>query len=118
MKNTGKTRSCPSYATTPNVAWDLFVTGNRCDLAADLAALAVPYLPAGITKLRGLPKTGKPFSWVEHPYGKQMRQYGPDGKPQVDIDFGHDHGQGIPHAHNWENGVRQPGLPVSVIPKK
>ncbi len=36
-----------------NVAWDLFVTGNRCDLAADLAALAVPYLPAGVTKVVG-----------------------------------------------------------------
>ena len=33
-----------------NVLYDLY-TGNPCDLAADLAAMAVPYLPAGITKV-------------------------------------------------------------------
>ena len=66
---------------------------------------------------RGLPTEGEPGEWVDHPHGKQSRKYGPDGKPQVDIDRGHDHGQGSPHAHNWVDGVRGPGHPVSEIPK-
>ena len=34
--------------------------------------------------------------------GKQDRYYGPDGWPEADIDWGHDHkGQGRPHGHNW-----------------
>jgi hypothetical protein len=51
-----------------------------------------------------------------------MRLYGGDGKPVVDFDFGHDHGQGVPHAHNWSinplsgETVRGPGLPMSVLP--
>lgn len=66
---------------------------------------------------RGNPYTGEPGTWSEHPHGKQDRLYGPDGTPSVDIDYGHDHGQGSPHAHNWDNGIRSPGVPVSVLPK-
>ena len=64
---------------------------------------------------RGNPDKGEPGEWVEHPHGKQDRQYGPDGKPLVDIDYSHDHGQGKPHAHNWNDGVRGPGYPVSPL---
>lgn len=64
---------------------------------------------------RGNPYDGEPGEWVEHPHGKQDRKYGADGTPAVDIDYGHDHGQGSPHAHNWENGIRGPGVPVSLI---
>jgi RHS repeat-associated protein len=32
---------------------------------------------------------------------KQIRRYGSDGYPEVDVDFTHDHGQGVPHAHDW-----------------
>jgi hypothetical protein len=64
---------------------------------------------------RGNPYNGEPGEWVEHPHGKQDRLYGNDGTPAVDIDYGHDHGQGSPHAHNWENGVRGPGVPVSPV---
>jgi hypothetical protein len=33
---------------------------------------------------------------------KQIRKYDKDGKPLIDIDFGHDHnGAGDPHAHDW-----------------
>jgi RHS repeat-associated protein len=67
---------------------------------------------------RGLPTKGEPNSWKDHPHGKQSRKYGSDGNPEVDIDFGHDHGQGSPHAHNWEKGVRGPGVPTSALPKK
>ncbi|RFA37449.1 RHS repeat-associated core domain-containing protein [Alkalilimnicola ehrlichii] len=66
---------------------------------------------------RGNPFHGPPGGWVEHPHGKQDRLYGPDGTPAVDIDYGHDHGQGSPHAHNWDRGVRGPGVPVSPIPR-
>lgn len=41
-----------------NILYDLY-TGNPCDLAADLAALAVPYLPAGITKIPKVAKVAK-----------------------------------------------------------
>lgn len=63
---------------------------------------------------RGNPYDGEPGTWSEHPHGKQDRLYGPDGTPAVDIDYGHDHGQGSPHSHNWDNGVRGPSVPVSV----
>lgn len=66
---------------------------------------------------RGNPYHGEPGTWSEHPHGKQDRLYGPDGTPVVDIDYGHDHGQGSPHSHNWDNGIRGPGVPVTVLPK-
>lgn len=66
------------------------------------------------------PNTGDPGSWVTNPGSGQQRQYGSDGKPLVDIDSDHDHGQGTPHVHNWDRAtdgtpVRGPGLPVSPI---
>jgi RHS repeat-associated protein len=42
----------------------------------------------------------------------QIRDYAPDGRAQKDIDFGHDHGKGDPHAHDWDwtkTPPRQPG---------
>lgn len=69
----------------------------------------------GDSDQRGNPFNGEPGKWVEHPYGKQDRLYGVDGTPDVDIDYGHDHGQGSPHSHNWNDGVRGPGVPVTVI---
>jgi RHS repeat-associated protein len=33
----------------------------------------------------------------------QIRDFGPNGRPVKDIDFGHDHtGAGDPHAHDWD----------------
>jgi hypothetical protein len=51
----------------------------------------------------------------------QEPEFGPDGLPIRDVDYDHDHGQGIPHEHDWTrdlNGkpVREPGRPVQ--PKK
>jgi RHS repeat-associated protein len=39
----------------------------------------------------------------EYPDGspKQDRTFGEDGYPSRDIDYGHDHGQGDPHEHEW-----------------
>ena len=45
----------------------------------------------------------------------QIRDYGPDGKAKTDYDFGHDHGAGDPHAHDWDwskTPPRQPGRPL------
>ena len=44
-----------------------------------------------LTKLD--PKTGKPI---------QIRSYDAKGNPVKDIDFGHNHGFGDPHAHDWK----------------
>jgi len=46
-----------------NVIYDIY-KGNQCDLAADLAAMAIPYVPAGITKV------AKAVNW------KSVKQFG------------------------------------------
>ena len=57
------------------------------------------------TKPKSNPMTGEPgsTSTTRHASGdpKQVRRYGPDGHPETDVDHGHDHGQGDPHAHDW-----------------
>jgi len=59
------------------------------------------------------PNTGPPGSRHVNPGSGQIRDYGPDGRPIKDIDFNHDHGQGIPHVHDWDpDGTRGPGRPV------
>jgi RHS repeat-associated protein len=68
------------------------------------------------------PNTGEPGSWHTNPGdGKpgsgQERLYGPNGKPEVDIDWHPDHGAGKPHGHNWDNGRRGPGVPLSPWPR-
>jgi len=68
------------------------------------------------------PNTGEPGSWHTNPGdGKpgngQERLYGPNGQPEVDIDWHLDHGAGRPHGHNWENGRRGPGVPLSPWPR-
>jgi hypothetical protein len=64
-----------------------------------------------------LPSTGgPPNSWLDNPSGKkQWRYYDENGDAAVDIDFGHDHGFGAPHSHNWDDGVRDGGNPVSIL---
>ena len=47
------------------------------------------------------PNTGKPGSTHVNPGSGQVREYGPDGRPIKDIDYDHDHGQGVPHVHDW-----------------
>ncbi|EDT41893.1 hypothetical protein BamMEX5DRAFT_2346 [Burkholderia ambifaria MEX-5] len=80
-------------------------------------------LPSGDAfEIAKTPNAGEPGTWYTNPGSGQMRLYGADGNPAVDLDFDHDHGQGIPHAHNWSidplsgNRVRGPGLPMSVWP--
>ncbi|MGG4610348.1 S-type pyocin domain-containing protein [Providencia sp. Me31A] len=49
----------------------------------------------------------------------QVRKYDSEGKPVKDIDYGHDHGAGDPHVHEWKypsnsapNKVRLAGRPL------
>lgn len=55
------------------------------------------------------PNLGEPGSWYTNPGSGQMRLYGNDGKPVLDLDFDHAHNGLQPHAHNWTNGVRDGG---------
>jgi len=92
------------------------------DDGASLRGDAQPfeYVPANAgddMQTAWLPSTdGPPNSWMENPSGKkQWRYYDENGDAAVDIDFGHDHGFGAPHSHNWENGRRDNGNPVSIF---
>ncbi|MGF6468486.1 hypothetical protein [Paraburkholderia youngii] len=61
--------------------------------------------------------SGPPNQWVENASAKkQWRLYDGDGNAAVDIDFGHDHGFGVPHSHNWSNGIRDKGNAFSLLP--
>ena len=70
-------------------------------------------------KLPRTPTKGRPNSKREFPDGKggkTVREYGPDGKAKQDIDYGHNHGKGDPHVHDWDwsepNNPRGPGIPL------
>jgi hypothetical protein len=68
------------------------------------------------SKPKNPPDIGPPNGWIQGP--RKGRQYGPDGKPQYDIDKPH---QGEPedHVHEWPDGEREhPGRPISPIPQK
>ncbi|WHO38400.1 RHS repeat-associated core domain-containing protein [Sphingobium sp. AP49] len=63
------------------------------------------------------PNRGKPGSKYKNPGSGQEREYGDDGWPVKDTDYDHDHGQGVPHEHDWTRGpngkpIRGPGRPV------
>ncbi|RAR56900.1 hypothetical protein C7401_11787 [Paraburkholderia unamae] len=75
-----------------------------------------PDVPDGVAfDIAKTPNEGDPGTWYTNPGSGQMRMYGYDGLPVVDFDFDHDHGQGIPHAHNWDDGVRGPGVSFSPL---
>jgi RHS repeat-associated protein len=44
--------------------------------------------------------------------GSTTRTYGPDGRATTDVDKGHDHGAGDPHAHDWDWGKKPPRQPA------
>ncbi|BAN24798.1 hypothetical protein [Caballeronia insecticola] len=52
------------------------------------------------------PNLGDPGQWYTNPGSGQMRLYGDTGAPVIDLDFDHRHNGMIPHAHNWNDGVR------------
>ncbi|WP_081073304.1 RHS repeat-associated core domain-containing protein [Burkholderia multivorans] len=47
------------------------------------------------------PNTGAPYTYYVNPGSGQIRVYGGDGYPVADIDYDHDHGQGVPHIHDF-----------------
>ena len=63
------------------------------------------------------PNEGEPGSIHVNPGSGQERKYGANGKPEWDIDWDHDHGQGVPHGHNWDGDDRGEGVPISPWPK-
>jgi hypothetical protein len=101
---------------------------SLADAAGDLTEAATPLgdaqpfdyqpdMPDGDAfDIAKTPNGGDPGTWYTNAGSDQMRLYGDDRKAVVDFDFDHDHGQGIPHAHNWDDGVRGPGLPFSLLP--
>lgn len=63
-----------------------------------------------LSKENDVPFTGPPGEWIDGQ--RRSRKYGPDGRPEVDIDNPH---QGMPdtHVHEWPDGVREhPGRSV------
>ncbi|HEX7931767.1 MAG TPA: RHS repeat-associated core domain-containing protein [Paraburkholderia sp.] len=58
---------------------------------------------------RGRPKYGDPGTRYVHPITGDMRVYGPDGMPSLDIDVSHSHSEMCPHIHVWRDGVRGSG---------
>ncbi|SMG60822.1 hypothetical protein [Paraburkholderia susongensis] len=55
------------------------------------------------------PNDGEPGTWYTNPGSGQMRLFGDDGKPVVDLDFDHFHNGMKPHAHNWNGSARDGG---------
>ncbi|AXA93105.1 RHS repeat-associated core domain-containing protein [Massilia sp. YMA4] len=92
---------------------------RRYGPVARIAACAL----AGVCILQDkTPNEGEPGSCHVNPGSGQERQYGNDGLPDYDIDWDHDHGQGVPHGHNWGRNPdgspkRGPGVPVSPWPQ-
>lgn len=70
-------------------------------------------------RAKDLPGSAEPNSTAVKDSGDgrgQIREYGPDGRAKVDHDFGHDHGAGDPHAHDWnwsKTPPRQEGRPLN-----
>lgn len=61
----------------------------------------------------GLPRYGEPNSSAAKDNGQgkgQIRDYGPNGEPLTDYDFGDPHGGRVPdpHAHDWDNSAYPP----------
>ncbi|CAG4902157.1 RHS repeat-associated core domain-containing protein [Paraburkholderia gardini] len=61
---------------------------------------------------RGRPFTGDAGSYYVHPLTGDGRRYGDDGKPVLDFDISHSHGEMIPHIHIWRDGKRGDGESV------
>ena len=67
--------------------------------------------PSGLQRT---PAQGQPPGTQTFPNdqgGKTVRTYGPDGRATQDVDYGHDHGQGDPHVHDWDWSKKPPRQP-------
>jgi RHS repeat-associated protein len=82
-----------------------FPIGDAIGIAVVLTALAHDVYFYYAVRPIGLPIIGPPGSSgvIDHGNGTgQIRDYGPDGRAFRDYDFGHDHGYGDPHGHEWD----------------
>jgi hypothetical protein len=87
--------------TLAQLAWRLMPYATEMGAAVGPSASDKPLWPDGI-ELAGTPSTGLPGSMYVNPGSGQIRLYGPDGYPVMDIDFDHRHpGVGSPHIHMW-----------------
>ncbi|AET93026.1 hypothetical protein BYI23_C008800 [Burkholderia sp. YI23] len=79
-----------------------------------------PDMPGGdIFDIAKTPNFGEPGTWYTNPGSGQMRLYGSDGRPVVDLDYDHVHNGLRPHAHNWGPDGRDGGfdvVPFSPLP--
>jgi uncharacterized protein RhaS with RHS repeats len=78
--------------------------GNALEdsLRAALSGASSIFCPSGPTLHQA--SSSRPFQGVPGSTiygGDGSRTYGPDGFPETDVDIGHDHGAGDPHAHDW-----------------
>lgn len=72
-----------------------------------------PDMPSGDSfDIAKTPNSGEPGTWYTNPGSGQMRLFGNDGNPVLDLDFDHFHNGLKPHAHNWNGGVRDGGNDV------
>jgi hypothetical protein len=93
---------------------------SLADASSDLAETATPLgdaqpfeyeadTTAGDSfEIAKTPNLGDP-GWYTNPGSGQMRLFGDDRKPIVDLDFDHIHNGLQPHAHNWGPGGRDSG---------
>jgi len=72
--------------------------------------------PIPAPQSRGLPVKG-PVDGAYVSKKGDIRAYDSKGEAQYDLHVSHRHDGFQPHAHNWENGVRETGgWPVSILP--
>jgi hypothetical protein len=93
---------------------------SLADAASDLAETSTPLGDAqpfeygadttvgNAFEIAKTPNLGDP-GWYTNPGSGQMRLFGDDRKPIVDLDFDHIHNGLQPHAHNWGPGGRDSG---------
>jgi RHS repeat-associated protein len=87
-----------------------FLEQRQAEEAAEERAGDCPPEPSQSLPYRGAPNS---TGVLDRGNGSgQIRDYGPDGLPLRDFDFGHDHGFGDPHVHDWPDGERGPGRPL------
>ena len=99
------------YAAVRQMALALQVNPSENEVGSGITLAAEPAAGNGQRPSK-TPNEGVPGSTIVNPGSGQERTYGPDGKPLRDVDWDHDHGQGVPHAHDWIDGKRGPGVPV------
>ncbi|TDY46574.1 RHS repeat-associated protein [Paraburkholderia rhizosphaerae] len=97
-----------SSAASANVAAQPATGGAKLD-GAVIATPQSEVASAIVVAQRGRPKNGDPGSYYVHPLTGDGRRYGDDGKPLLDYDVSHSHGEMVPHIHIWRNGVRGTG---------